>query len=79
MKYNEEETKKTMQFMHVALLNRVESPKSYELDVPRQGNKLIGLISGPRTIEGFSQYPNIKPSIQDRINGMIASANDGTN
>ncbi|MDE9454140.1 hypothetical protein [Xenorhabdus bovienii] len=79
VKYNEEEAKKTMQFMHDALLNRVESPKSHELDVPRQGNKLIGLISGPRTIEGFSQYPNIKPSIQDRINGMIASANDGTN
>ncbi|CDH31687.1 hypothetical protein [Xenorhabdus bovienii] len=79
IKYNEKEAKDTMQYMHDVILNRIRSPKAHELDVPRQGNKLIGLISGPRTIEGFSQYPNIKPSIQDRINGMIASANEGSN
>ncbi|WP_416777084.1 hypothetical protein ACNFJN_00595 [Xenorhabdus budapestensis] len=54
-KYDEKEDKDTMQYMHDALLNRVKSPKAHELDVPKHGNKLIGLISGPRTIEGFQQ------------------------
>ncbi|WP_340620051.1 hypothetical protein [Xenorhabdus siamensis] len=77
-KYDEKEAKDTMQYMHDALLNRVKSPKAHELDVPKHGNKLIGLISGPRTIEGFQQYPNIKTDIKDRIDSMIATANDGT-
>ncbi|MDX7999374.1 hypothetical protein FE394_09195 [Xenorhabdus sp. Reich] len=79
IKYNEADAKKTMQYMHDVLLNRVQSPKAHELDVPRQGNKLIGLISGPRTIEGFSQYPKIKTSIKDRIDYIISASNDGTN
>ncbi|WP_340618981.1 hypothetical protein [Xenorhabdus entomophaga] len=78
IKYDEEKAKNSMQYMHDALLNRVKSPKAHELDVPKHGNKLIGLISGPRTIDGFSQYPNIHPDIQKRINGMVVIANDGT-
>ncbi|MCC8381966.1 hypothetical protein, partial [Xenorhabdus sp. PB30.3] len=77
-KYDEKEAKDTMQYMHDVLLNRVKSPKSHELDVPKHGNKLIGLISGPRTIKGFSQYPNIESGIKNRINGMLVTANDGT-
>ncbi|SIP71361.1 hypothetical protein [Xenorhabdus innexi] len=46
--------------------------------MPKHGSKLVGLISAPRTIEGFSQYPNIKPEIRNRINDMVATANDGT-
>ncbi|OTA15942.1 hypothetical protein Xvie_02279 [Xenorhabdus vietnamensis] len=76
--YDEQKAKEAMQYMHDALLNRVRSPKAHELDVPKHGNKLIGLISGPRTIDGFSQYPNIKDDIRKRINGMIVIANDGT-
>lgn len=79
IKYDEEEAKNSMQYMHDALLNRVKSPKAHELDVPKHGNKLIGLISGPRTINGFKQYPNIEHKIQQRIDGMITIANDGTN
>ncbi|WP_446470223.1 hypothetical protein [Xenorhabdus stockiae] len=77
-KYDEKEAKDTMQYMHDVLLNRVKSPKSQYLGVPKHGNKLIGLISAPKTIEGFQQYPNIKTSIKDRIDGMIVTANDGT-
>ncbi|MDC9598414.1 hypothetical protein [Xenorhabdus anantnagensis] len=76
--YDEKKAKDAMQYMHDVLLNRVRSPKAHELDVPKHGNKLIGLISGPRTIEGFSQYPNIKSDIQKRINDMVVIANDGT-
>ncbi|MDX7990732.1 hypothetical protein [Xenorhabdus littoralis] len=76
--YDEEKAKDAMQYMHDALLNRVKSPKAHELDVPKQGNKFLGLISGPRTIEGFEQYPNIKDDIKKRITGMIAIANEGT-
>ncbi|MCE1813521.1 hypothetical protein LWT67_22560, partial [Enterobacter hormaechei] len=77
-KYDEKKAQDAMQYMHDALLNRVKSSKAHELDVPKHGNKFIGLISGPRTIKGFSQYPNIEPKIQKRINDMIATANDGT-
>ncbi|MBD2814758.1 hypothetical protein ID850_08260 [Xenorhabdus sp. Flor] len=76
--YDEKKVRDAMQYMYDALLNRVKSPKSHELDVPKHGNKLIGLISGPRTIEGFSQYPNIKSDIKDRVDGMVVTANDGT-
>ncbi|PHM59403.1 hypothetical protein [Xenorhabdus sp. KK7.4] len=77
-KYNEKEAKDTMQYMHDVLLNRVRSPKSQYLGVPKHGNKLIGLISAPRVIEGFQQYPNINDDIQGRINRMVIVANDGT-
>ncbi|WP_340610191.1 hypothetical protein [Xenorhabdus bharatensis] len=77
-KYSEKEAKDTMQYMHDVLLNRVRSPKSQYLGVPKHGNKLIGLISAPKTIEGFQQYPNINDDIQRRINRMVIVANDGT-
>ncbi|WP_426578234.1 hypothetical protein ACP179_10935 [Xenorhabdus stockiae] len=76
--YDEKKAKDAMQYMHDTLLNRVKSPKAHELDVPKHGNRLIGLISGPRTIDGFSQYPNIKPDIKNRINDMLTTANEGT-
>lgn len=75
--YNETDAIKAMQYMRQALYNRFKFSHPYLLDVPKNNPTLIGLIKSGRVIEGFRNYPVLKPSVQKNIDAFFNECNKG--
>ncbi|MDO2431745.1 hypothetical protein Q2V57_09220 [Enterobacter bugandensis] len=75
--YNENDAVKSMQYMKQALYNRFKFSHPYLLDVPKNNPTLIGLIKSGRVIEGFGNYPILKPSVQNNIDAFFDECNKG--
>lgn len=75
--YDEKNAVKAMQYMRQALYNRFKFSYPYLLDVPKNNPTLIGLIKSGRVIEGFKDYPVLKPSVQNNIDAFFNECNKG--
>ena len=77
-RYKEEDSLKSMQWMLIALENRMTFSHPHLLQVPSSAASLSSIIRSGGVVQGFKSYPNIGSTQQATIDKVEKRANLGT-
>jgi hypothetical protein len=72
--YNLADAKKSMQWMRLVLMNRLNhNPKQFGAP---GAQSITDIVKAKRQFQGFESYPALGPDQQTHINGVVSVAND---